>query len=212
MLINNATSPVSDIRSTTEDGLEAMFGIDHVGHFLLSNLLIPKLAETTTADWNPRVVTVSSRAHTRFPIRWDDLNFTEPGSYSKWPAYSQAKSCNILFAKEAAKRYSESTGVLFFSLHPGRKSIFISLKISRSAAHIYDLFLKRSRQILSTISLKKTRLLLPLIRSSLRASRPDPLLTFVRRSIPRSRRTMGNTYMTTLMSTRRKLLLMLLIR
>lgn len=93
-------------------GWEAQFATNHLGHFALVNRLWPALVR----DGGARVVSVSSRAHHRSPIRWDDVQFEH--GYDKWQAYGQAKTANSLFAVELDARGREF-GVRAFTLHPG---------------------------------------------------------------------------------------------
>jgi NAD(P)-dependent dehydrogenase (short-subunit alcohol dehydrogenase family) len=93
-------------------GWEAQFATNHLGHFALVNRLWPRLATGNGA----RVVSVSSGAHRRSPIRWDDLWFER--DYDKWEAYGQAKTANLLFAVELDRRGADA-GVRAFALHPG---------------------------------------------------------------------------------------------
>ncbi|MCU1681291.1 MAG: oxidoreductase [Amycolatopsis sp.] len=92
-------------------GWEAQFATNHLGHFALINRLWPAIA-----DGGARVVAVSSAAHRRSGIRWDDVQFEH--GYDKWQAYGQAKSANALFAVQFDKLGRES-GVRAFSLNPG---------------------------------------------------------------------------------------------
>jgi len=96
----------------TKDGFENQIGTNHLGHFLLTNLLIPRLKEGAPS----RVVVVSSLGHRFGGINFDDLQSEE--SYSSIRAYGQSKTANILFAQELNKRYSKD-GIYANSLHPG---------------------------------------------------------------------------------------------
>eukprot|EP00455_Lapot_gusevi_P035399 TRINITY_DN391_c0_g1_i10.p1 TRINITY_DN391_c0_g1~~TRINITY_DN391_c0_g1_i10.p1 ORF type:complete len:690 (-),score=277.79 TRINITY_DN391_c0_g1_i10:60-1997(-) len=102
--------------SKTADGFEMQFGTNHLGHFLLVNLLTPTLLKHAKNGTKSRVVVVSSLAHVRSDIHWDDVNFTQ--GYDKWLAYGQSKTANMLFALEYNRRYSVN-GIIAFSLHPG---------------------------------------------------------------------------------------------
>ncbi|KAI9281362.1 NAD-P-binding protein [Umbelopsis sp. AD052] len=116
VLINNAAIMASPYH-TTKDGLEAQFGTNHIGPFLFTNLILPKILASTTGA--PRIINVSSLGHAFSPIRFDDPFFDNGKAYHKFAAYGQSKTANILFALELAKRY-KSQGLVAFSLHPGR--------------------------------------------------------------------------------------------
>eukprot|EP00731_Ephydatia_muelleri_P018055 Em0011g95a len=112
ILINNA-GVMACPYSKTEDGFEMQFGVNHLAHFLLTNLLLDRLKEAPTA----RIVTVSSTAHRRAKgINFDDLNSEK--SYSPFLAYGQSKLANILFTRSLAKRLA-GTSVIANCLHPG---------------------------------------------------------------------------------------------
>ncbi|KXZ44364.1 hypothetical protein GPECTOR_69g457 [Gonium pectorale] len=90
----------------TKDGLELQTGVNHVGHFYLTQLLLPAL---TTHGSPARIVAVSSSAHTFGGLDVDDLNWearAAAGKYGAWPSYGQSKLCNVLFARELAKRWA----------------------------------------------------------------------------------------------------------
>ncbi len=97
----------------TEEGWELQFATNHLGHFLLTNLLIPALKNGVTA----RVVSVSSAGHNVAAVDFDDVNY-ERREYSKIDAYGQSKTANVWFANELDKRL-KGEGVRAFSLHPG---------------------------------------------------------------------------------------------
>ena len=98
--------------SKTVDGFESQFGVNHLAHFYLVNLLLPELKAGRPA----RVIAVSSIANKVNSINFDDINFEK--KYDKWAAYAQSKSANILFTKQLNKLY-EKDGIQGFSLHPG---------------------------------------------------------------------------------------------
>ena len=112
ILVNNAGVMASPF-SRTAEGFELQFGTNHVGHFLLTTLLLPALL----AARNARVVSVSSLGHRRSDIVWDDINF-ERRAYDPWLAYGQSKTANILFAVGLTARYA-ARGVTANALHPG---------------------------------------------------------------------------------------------
>ncbi|XP_058478737.1 retinol dehydrogenase 12, like [Solea solea] len=111
LLINNA-GVMSCPYGKTTDGFEMQIGVNHMGHFLLTHLLLDLIKRSAPA----RIVTVSSMAHSWGVINLDDINSEK--SYSKMTAYSQSKLANILFTRSLAKRL-EGTGVTAYSLHPG---------------------------------------------------------------------------------------------
>ena len=117
VLINNAGLISTPERQVTEDGFEQTIAVNHLGHFLLTNLLIDLLKKSQPS----RIVVVSSNAHSsiiasRSPFRFD--NMQSEISYNNWESYGQSKLANILFTRELAKRIN-GTGVTANSLHPG---------------------------------------------------------------------------------------------
>ncbi|ETE70176.1 Retinol dehydrogenase 14, partial [Ophiophagus hannah] len=96
----------------TEDGFEMQFGVNHLGHFLLTNLLLGLLKSSAPS----RIVVVSSKLYKYGEINFDDLN--SELSYNKSFAYSRSKLGNILFTRELARRI-QNTGVTVNVLHPG---------------------------------------------------------------------------------------------
>ena len=103
----------------TKQGFEQQIGVNHIAHFYLTQLLLPKLKASGTAAAPARVVAVSSSAHNLGKIVVEDLNY-ENRWYNNWSAYGQSKLANVLFASELAKRMKEEGApVLAYSLHPG---------------------------------------------------------------------------------------------
>ena len=116
-LVNNAGVMFSP-KGKTEDGFEIQFGINYLGHFLLTELLL----DTLKASAPSRIVCVSSVAHAGMggiygEIDFDDLNF-DVRAYNPGVAYAQSKLANALHALDLARRL-EGTGVSAFSVHPG---------------------------------------------------------------------------------------------
>jgi len=113
LLINNA-GVMAPPRRLTKDGFESQFGTNHLGHFALTGLLLPRLL----AAPQPRVVTVASAAHRVGKIRFNDLQWER--HYNNWLAYGQSKLANLLFCFELQRR-ATAAGVTLRSLasHPG---------------------------------------------------------------------------------------------
>ena len=114
VLLNNAGLIVGK-RATTADGHEMIFGVNHLGTFLLTNLLMDKLRSSGSA----RVVTVASGAHTfaRSGLPFDDLE-NERRNFHAMSVYAQSKLANILFTRELARKLADSD-VTANCLHPG---------------------------------------------------------------------------------------------
>jgi len=112
VLVNNAG--IGGLRGATEDGFELAFGTNHLGHFLLTTLLVDHLRAAGPA----RVVTVASASHYQAKgIDFETLR-RPTHSFTGRPEYAVSKLCNVLFAQELARR-EEPNGVSSFSLHPG---------------------------------------------------------------------------------------------
>jgi len=113
VLVNNA-GLVRRGRTETEDGFETTFGVNHLGHFLLTSLLLDRLRASAPA----RVVVVASHAHKQARRGLDFHDLQAENTYSAMPVYARSKLANIYFARELARRL-EGTGVTANSLHPG---------------------------------------------------------------------------------------------
>ncbi|MCG8915063.1 oxidoreductase [Actinokineospora sp. PR83] len=114
LLINNA-GLMAVAKSTTADGFETQFGVNHLGHMALTLKLLPLLNATAGA----RVVTLTSMGHRPGRIRLDDPNF-ERGRYGRWRAYFQSKLANILFTAELGRRLTAAGhDTLSTAAHPG---------------------------------------------------------------------------------------------
>ena len=111
VLINNVGG-CWNTRHVTADGLERTFALNHLAPFLLTNLLLERLKQSTPA----RVVTVASHAHAMGRINFDDLQGER--SYSGARAYNQSKLANVLFTYELARRL-QATSITANALHPG---------------------------------------------------------------------------------------------
>ena len=115
VLVNNAGVLVPT-RRTTVDGFEETFAVNHLAYFLLTRELLG-LLQASAVDGPSRVVNVSSEAHRRAKMQWDDLQFKRH-PYSPFKAYGQSKLANILFTFELARRL-DPTKVTANVLHPG---------------------------------------------------------------------------------------------
>lgn len=113
VLINNG-GPIIAVRSMTEDGFESHFGINHLGHFALTGLLLDVLLNTPSS----RIVTIGSRMHVDGKIEWDDL--MSERSYDRMAAYRQSKLANMLFAFELHRRLeAKGSSTKAVAVHPG---------------------------------------------------------------------------------------------
>ncbi|KFX87960.1 hypothetical protein V495_08328 [Pseudogymnoascus sp. VKM F-4514 (FW-929)] len=116
ILINNAGIMATPY-SQTADGFERQFGVNHLAHFLLTALLLPTLEASSTANFNSRVVNVSSSSHRYSKVDFDNYNYTKE-TYERHQAYGQSKTANIWTANYIDRVYGPR-GVHAFSLHPG---------------------------------------------------------------------------------------------
>ena len=112
VLINNAGVMCCPL-GRTADGFELQFGTNHLGHFLLTNRLLPAIRKGDA----PRIVNLSSGGHSISNVDLDDPNY-ESSDYDPWDSYGRSKTANALFAVELARRLKDD-GVLAFSVHPG---------------------------------------------------------------------------------------------
>lgn len=113
LLVNNA-GVASAALQRTADGFELVFGTDHLGHFALTGLLLPTIIATPAA----RVITVSSLAHSRSRIEFDNLDASK--GYGSASAYGQSKLANVLFAYELQRRFSHAgAAAISVACHPG---------------------------------------------------------------------------------------------
>lgn len=142
IIINNA-GIMTLKRQLTAEGIEGQFGANHIGHFLLTNLLLPQLlkAAASSTPGSTRVVNLTSLGHRLSPIRFHDYNFDgkdippeesppplpptftkgADGIYNGYIAYGQGKTANILFSVEL-NRLLKAKGIISYAVHPGCKS------------------------------------------------------------------------------------------
>ncbi|WP_411717616.1 oxidoreductase [Natronomonas sp.] len=115
ILCNNA-GVMAIPRQETEDGFEKQLGVNHLGHFALTGLLLELAVES---EGESRIVTHSSGAHEAGEVDFDDLQREQ--SYGKWEAYGQSKLANLLFAYELQRRLNTAgiTDTISVACHPG---------------------------------------------------------------------------------------------
>ncbi len=112
LLINNA-GVMACPQGKTEDGFELQFGSNHLGHFLMTCLIMPKIIKAAPS----RIVSLSSLGHRFSPVVFDDIHF-ERRPYDKWLSYGQSKTANALFAVALEKRLQDKS-VHAYAVHPG---------------------------------------------------------------------------------------------
>ncbi|XP_061569883.1 retinol dehydrogenase 12 [Cololabis saira] len=127
-LINNAGVAMCP-HARTVDEFEMQFGVNHLGHFFLTFLLLDLLKHSAPS----RVINVSSAAHAMGKIQFDDLNGDK--NYHPVKAYAQSKLANVLFTRELAKR-TEALGVTAFSVDPGMVNTEITRHLRRPLVDI----------------------------------------------------------------------------
>ena len=115
VIINNAGIMAVKDYKTTQDGIELQFGTNYIGHFLLTNLLVPKIL---AAGKGARIVNVSSNGYKLGGVRFDDYNFSDGKTYNPWLAYSQSKTALLLFTSSLAEKLKDK-GVTSFTVTPG---------------------------------------------------------------------------------------------
>lgn len=136
VLVNNAGVWLRS-RGTTRDGLEATFGVNHVGTWLLTHELLPLLKQSAPS----RIVILSSKLHYSGTMDWEDLQF-ERRKYSSMTAYKQSKLANVLFTRALSRRLA-GTGVTVNAVHPG----VVATELTRDYP---KLFMKLSQLFLLT--------------------------------------------------------------
>ncbi|MCJ1450172.1 hypothetical protein MMC28_000501 [Mycoblastus sanguinarius] len=114
-LINNAGVMAIKTYTTTAEGIETQFGANHIGHFLLTKLLMPKIL---AAGKGARVINVGSFGYLTGGVRFDDHNFQNGKDYNPWTAYGQSKTSNMLFTKGLARKL-EGKEPISLVLNPG---------------------------------------------------------------------------------------------
>ncbi|QIW98975.1 hypothetical protein AMS68_004493 [Peltaster fructicola] len=113
VLVNNA-GVMATKWGKTADGHEMQLGTNHLGPFLFTNLILPKIM----ASKDPRIVTVASDGHRLSPFRFADYDFHDGANYDEWLAYGQSKTANMLMTLSLAQKLGPK-GLTAISLHPG---------------------------------------------------------------------------------------------
>ncbi|KAM0257915.1 hypothetical protein ACHAPA_011517 [Fusarium lateritium] len=145
ILINNAGVMAIPTLTLSEDGIETTFATNHVGHFLFTNLIMPKIIKAAQTSQTPtRIVNVSSFGHQFAPVRFSDINYTKLPSelpqeerpevekakfltgadwsnvaYTGFSSYGQSKTANILFAVSLNQKLAARYGIASYAVHPG---------------------------------------------------------------------------------------------
>ena len=134
VLVNNAGIMMPP-REQTADGFESQFGVNHLGHFALTGLLLPKLRDQQGA----RVVTVSSLAHRAGKIHFDDLNAEK--HYGRQDRYSLSKLANLLFTYELQRRlHAVGCSAIALACHPGGAETELSRHLPKIFLRLTPLF------------------------------------------------------------------------
>jgi retinol dehydrogenase 12 len=151
VLMNNAGIMACPAGLTTE-GYEIQFGTNHLGHALLTKLLLPVLEKTAKTEKDVRIVNLSSSAHAWAPktgLVLEDAK-TDMKSYSTWARYGQSKLANIYYTRELARRHPSIRSV---AIHPG--SVGTNLISGTIASYPYAGWLLRRLHPLITVSVQK---------------------------------------------------------
>lgn len=126
LLVNNAGVMATPFERTA-DGFELQFGTNHLGHFALTQHLLPQLIASAPS----RIVNLSSEGHRTAGVDFDDPNY-ERRPYDMWQSYGQAKSANVLFTLELQRRFG-GQGVSAYAVHPGMVNTELSRYMTREA-------------------------------------------------------------------------------
>lgn len=129
ILINNAGIMNIKEYTTNKDGIELQFATNHLGHFLFTKLLFPKIV---AAGPGARIVNLTSLGHKLGPVRFDDYNFSNGAAYDGWSGYGQSKTANILFSVALANKLRDKK-IFSFAVHPG------GIYTTNLATHLQDI-------------------------------------------------------------------------
>lgn len=126
LLVNNAGVMATPF-DRTADGFELQFGTNHLGHFALTQHLLPQLIASAPS----RIINLSSEGHRSGEVDFDDPNY-ERRPYDMWQSYGQAKSANVLFTLELQRRFGRQ-GVSAYAVHPGMVQTELSRYMTRDS-------------------------------------------------------------------------------
>jgi len=146
VLVNNAGVMYGPFQHTV-DGFEYQFGINHLGHFALTGLLLPLIKQTKGS----RVVTVSSLAHRGGKMMFENLQFEKPNSYSPQAAYGRSKLANLLFGFELDRKFKEfNIDAKSIVVHPGvsKTNLFDQLAsgpLKRRVFQLFEIFIQSAK-------------------------------------------------------------------
>lgn len=126
LLVNNAGVMATPFERTA-DGFELQFGTNHLGHFALTQHLLPVLVASAPS----RIVNLSSEGHRTGGVDLDDPNYDQR-PYDMWQSYGQAKSANVLFTVELQRRFGDQ-GVVAYAVHPGMVQTELSRYMTRDS-------------------------------------------------------------------------------
>lgn len=152
-LVLNAGVMALPQRQVTKDGHEYQMGVNHLGHFLLANLLMDVLVRSGSAADPSRVISLSSSAHQiPSPLLGGDLGNLQSQNYSPWVAYGQSKLANILFAYELDRRCRQrGLPVAANAVHPGGVDTELGRHLAGSAGDIGKQLESLARPVMSTV-------------------------------------------------------------
>lgn len=145
-LVNNAGVMYGPLQQTS-DGFEYQFGINHLGHFALTGLLLPLIQSTPGS----RVVTVSSLAHRGGKMDFENLQFEKPNSYSPQASYGRSKLANVLFGFELDRKFKEfNIDAQSIVVHPGvaKTNLFDQLAsgpLKRRVFQLFEIFIQSAK-------------------------------------------------------------------
>ncbi|KIW80615.1 hypothetical protein Z517_07231 [Fonsecaea pedrosoi CBS 271.37] len=128
ILINNAGIMAIEKYTTNKQGIEIQFATNHLGHFLFTKLLFPKIL---AAGRGARIVNLTSLGHKICPVHFDNYNFSDGKEYDAWSGYGQSKTANILFSLYLANKLRDR-GIQSYAVHPG------GIYETQLGAHISD--------------------------------------------------------------------------